>query len=177
MADEQDRQPCAVRQRILVPDERDRHPVTLVGYEDALAYCAWLPVLLVSHAQYASASSYPTSVTGWRSRPSGGVPLVQKYLAASNRNSASSSPETITGKERTAGERWPVSRTNCAYSAFVTGQVPMQKSSRYALCAGRSSSSPSSAPMANSPAGIRATCSMDRSAIFCGVLSIPPSSP
>ena len=111
------------------------------------------------------ASSMLMSVTGCFSRPSGGVPLVQKYREASERNSASRAPETMSGSARMAGDGWPVSLRNCAYSALVTGKVPMKNSSRYALWAGRSSSSPSSAPMANSPAGIRATWSIDSSAI------------
>src|SRR5579864_6171860 len=48
----------------------------------------------------------------------------------------------------------------------------MQNSSRYALCSGRSSSSPSSAPTATSPAGIRATWSIEGSAIFSGARSV-----
>ena len=78
------------------------------------------------------ASSNPTSVTGWRSRPSGGVPLFQKYAAASERKSDSSAPDTISGSARIAGDGWPVSRTNCAYSALVTGQMPIANSSIYA---------------------------------------------
>src|SRR5687768_5788998 len=39
------------------PEGRDRHPVTLVGFQDALAYCAWLanktakPVRLPTEAE------------------------------------------------------------------------------------------------------------------------------
>jgi formylglycine-generating enzyme required for sulfatase activity len=44
------------------PEGRDRHPVTLVGYEDAAAYCAWLasktskPVRLPTEAEWERAA-------------------------------------------------------------------------------------------------------------------------
>src|SRR6266568_463769 len=56
-----------------------------------------------------------------------------------------------------AGDRCPLSRTNLAYSAFVTGWTLMKKSATCTRCTGRSSSSASSDPIKNSPAWIRAS--------------------